>query len=506
MRIVIRLKRHRNMVRVSVFLVTVAVIAGMVGCEPIPGPTPQYNLYILSTFGGSVTDPGEGMFLYDEAEEVDLVAVPNLHYHFVEWTGDVGTVADVYDPTTTIDMDDSCFITANFELDPGWYSLTVSSTEGGSVTTPGETPRPRGAPFVFGANTTVDIIAEPGEGCQFLEWIGDVGTIGNTTAVWTTITMNDNYTITASFALGIWDWYDLDAIRDNLPANYILNYILMNDLDSTSAGYEELAGPAANGGYGWEPIRFYFTHDELVGTFDGQGYEIRDLSINQTYPWYGWAALFRYVGVGGVIKNVGVVNVAVSSEGNRYVGALAAVNEGTISNSYATGTVSGGYAVGGLVGRNYGTVSGSYADCSVSSDDFCVGGLVGDNPGTVSDSYSTGNVVGYSHIGGLIGQSCGSVSNSYSVGNVTGVAYVSGLVGVSCLRTVANSFWDTHTSGQATSDGGTGKNTTEMQNIATFSGAGWDISAVAPGSTNSTYIWNIVDDVTYPFLSWEPVS
>ena len=58
MRIVIRLKRHRNMVRVSVFLVTVAVIAGMVGCEPIPGPTPQYNLYILSTFGGSVTDPG----------------------------------------------------------------------------------------------------------------------------------------------------------------------------------------------------------------------------------------------------------------------------------------------------------------------------------------------------------------------------------------------------------------------------------------------------------------
>ena len=46
--------------------------------------------------------------------------------------------------------------------------------------------------------------------------------------------------------------------------------------------------------------------------------------------------------------------------------------------------------------------------------------------------------------------------------------------------TVSNSFWDIETSGQATSDGGTGKNTTEMQDIITFSGAGWNITAVAP--------------------------
>ena len=53
--------------------------------------------------------------------------------------------------------------------------------------------------------------------------------------------------------------------------------------------------------------------------------------------------------------------------------------------------------------------------------------------------------------------------------------------------------------------GGTGKTTAEMQDIATFSGATWDIVAVDnPGTRNPSYIWNIVDTETYPFLSWEP--
>jgi hypothetical protein len=71
--------------------------------------------------------------------------------------------------------------------------------------------------------------------------------------------------------------------------------------------------------------------------------------------------------------------------------------------------------------------------------------------------------------------------------------------------TVSNSFWDVETSGQATSAGGMGKNTTEMQDIATFSDAGWNIIAVALNETNPAYIWNIVNNVTHPFLSWQPV-
>jgi len=74
-------------------------------------------------------------------------------------------------------------------------------------------------------------------------------------------------------------------------------------------------------------------------------------------------------------------------------------------------------------------------------------------------------------------------------------------------NTVSNCFWDTETSGQTTSAGGTGKTTAEMKDFTTFSGATWNITAVAnSGTRNPAYIWNIVDDVTCPFLSWQPVS
>jgi hypothetical protein len=68
--------------------------------------------------------------------------------------------------------------------------------------------------------------------------------------------------------------------------------------------------------------------------------------------------------------------------------------------------------------------------------------------------------------------------------------------------TVSGSFWDVETSGQATSAGGTGKTTAQMKDISTF--LAWNIIAVAnPGTRNPSYIWNIVNGVTYPFLSWQ---
>ena len=87
------------------------------------------------------------MFLYDAGTVVELVATPDEHCHFVEWTGDVSTIANVTAASTNITMNDSYSITANFELDEGWYSLTISSTEGGSVTEPGE------GTFVYGKLT-----------------------------------------------------------------------------------------------------------------------------------------------------------------------------------------------------------------------------------------------------------------------------------------------------------------------------------------------------------------
>ena len=338
--------------------------------------------------------------------------------------------------------------------------------------------------------------------------------------------------------LEIRDWYDLDAVRENLDGHHRL----MNDLDSTTAGYEELASPTANGGKGWEPIGYstYVVNYFLSGTFDGQGHEIRDLFINR--PDENGVSLFSTTMQDGVIKDLGVTNVTLT--GADYVGGLVGSSTGSVINCYSSGNVTGEYRVGGLAGCSGGTVFNSYSSGNVTGSSS-VGGLFGVNMGSVNNSHSMGNVIGVDDVGGLVGYSYyGTVSNSYSTGNVNGYSDVGGLVGLngweaemgggSTVRdsystgnvngnqnvgglvggnsdTVNDSFWDIETSGQATSDGGTGKNTTEMQDILTFTDTEtegldepWDIIAVAPGSTNSTYIWNIVNGVTYPFLSWQP--
>jgi len=318
--------------------------------------------------------------------------------------------------------------------------------------------------------------------------------------------------------LEIRDWYDLDAVRDNLTGNHRL----MNDLDAISAGYEELASPTANGGKGWQPIGHWDpTKGQgtiFEGTLDGQGYEIRDLFINRPDEYsvglFG-AVHGSYQPGSGVVANVGVVNAAVT--GGSSVGALVGYSTwllsqpGTVSKCYATGSVAGNLSVGGLVGLNLGTVSSCYSVASVTGHDQ-VGGLVGVNFGTVSDSYCSGNVTGYTNVGGLVGLNDDTVSNCYSSAWVTGEQSVGGLVGAN-NGTVNDSFWDIEASGTEDSAGGTGKNTTEMKHIATFTETGpegldvpWDITVVNPGETNPNYAWNIVDGETYPFLSWESVA
>lgn len=319
------------------------------------------------------------------------------------------------------------------------------------------------------------------------------------------------------------DWNDLDAVRENVDGEFLL----MNDLDSTTAGYEELAGPAANEGQGWQPIGVW--PDPFTGRFDGQGFEIRDLFIDR--PVEDHVGLFSFVETGAVIVGVALIDADVTGQmyvgglvghmhdgsisscystgsvaGDTHVGGLAGESGGIVSNTYSTASVSGSFEVGGLIGQNHGSVSKSCSTGRVTGDEY-VGGLVGWNhEGTVSNSYSSGMVDGVSLVGGLVGSNRATVNNCYSTGTVTGLEDVGGLTGRNYQGTVSNSFWDTEASGQGTSAGGTGNTTAEMQDISTFSGAGWNIVAVGGvGEPNSTYIWNIVDDDSYPFLSWQPV-
>ena len=130
--------RHRYVARLNIFFITLAFITGMLGCV---GNVVEYDLAIDNNTGGSVVTPGVGTFAYPRDTVVDLLAEPNSGYHFVEWTGDVSTIADLDNATTTLTLDNPCSITAIFAFGPlnrpmvaaGGYHTVGLEPSGGTV-------------------------------------------------------------------------------------------------------------------------------------------------------------------------------------------------------------------------------------------------------------------------------------------------------------------------------------------------------------------------------------
>jgi hypothetical protein len=290
------------------------------------------------------------------------------------------------------------------------------------------------------------------------------------------------------------------------------NYVQVSDIDAAeTASWDDVDG--------FEPIG-RTSLAQFNGTFNGQGYEITSLSIDLKNR--DNIGLFGFVNTDGEVTNVSVVDADII--GNRIGGSIVGENDGTVSNSYATGSVntfrghSGGlvglnqkeatvtesYATvsvnvntsiyaGGLVGLNAGTVNKSYATGSVDGDSI-VGGLAGENDGTVSNSYATGNVSGSSSVGGLVGANAGTVSSSYATGSVNSSEEVGGVVGADLFgQTVNDSYWDVDTTGQSSSEGGTGLTTSEMTgSAATSNMTGFDFTST----------WETVPG-DYPILAWQ---
>ncbi len=157
-----------------------------------------------------------------------------------------------------------------------------------------------------------------------------------------------------------------------------------------------------------------------------------------------------------------------------------------VSRSFATGAVSSiDQRAGGLVGENYGTIAQSFSTSNLTAN-HAAGGLVGVNwdSGSISDSYARGSVSGNSaEIGGLVGNSFGSITRSYATGAVTGSATVKGgLIGYHGSGSVtSSSYWDTQTTGMSTSAGGvgtTGLTTDQMKQQGSLSG--FDFSSASP--------------------------
>jgi len=216
------------------------------------------------------------------------------------------------------------------------------------------------------------------------------------------------------------------------------------------------------------------------------------------------------VRAGLVRLNRGLINNSHSSVNISGAGGAGLVlnNNGDISNSYATGDVIGGDStMGGLVSFNKGIISSSFATGDVTGIGN-LAGLVGINSGEISNSYAIGDVTGDNAVGGLVGineymGTAGYIYNSFSTGHVDGESGVGGLVGINEVGDIEDSFWDVESSGLSESAGGEGKTTAEMMDVAPYDEAGWDIRSVDGDHSDPEYTWNIIEDETYPFLSWE---
>ncbi len=171
-----------------------------------------------------------------------------------------------------------------------------------------------------------------------------------------------------------------------------------------------------------------------------------------------------------------------------YVGGLAGVNEGAVSNSSASGAVSGAGLVGGLVGLNRGGVQYSSASGTVSGDLY-LGGLVGwnDTGALLQTSYETGAVTGTAggqdalgndYVGGLVGVNYGQIANAYATGAVSGVKVVGGLVGANMPG---------GTSGGATYPGGQVTDAYSTGAVGASSGAAGTSFGVQAGEVTNVY-------------------
>ncbi len=162
----------------------------------------EYVLTVQNPVHGTVYIEGQEItqetanFTYPEGQDVGIDAVADQYYHFSQWTGDNGTITDVDENLTTIEILGNYNISADFTINT--HTLTVISTTGGSVASPGE------GSFTYNVTETVDLEAVASSHHSFVRWSGDNGTMADTTSDTTTIEMMDDYSITAEFAVKIY--------------------------------------------------------------------------------------------------------------------------------------------------------------------------------------------------------------------------------------------------------------------------------------------------------------
>ncbi|HEX3808087.1 MAG TPA: GLUG motif-containing protein [Rhizomicrobium sp.] len=195
-------------------------------------------------------------------------------------------------------------------------------------------------------------------------------------------------------------------------------------------------------------------------------------------------------------------------------GGLIGYNDNTVTLSYATGNVVGGAAaadgeLGGFVGYNSGgSISRSYALGSVTGGaDARTGGFAGESyNAALAEIYARGNVTAGSngYVGGLVGEfyGAGTITQAYSTGAVKGGydSEIGGLLGYDNTPSgsITYAYWDRTTSGITDPSQGAGS-TSNDSGITGRSTA--LLTAKLPPGFSTTY-WGHASSMNdgFPFL------
>jgi len=311
----------------------------------------------------------------------------------------------------------------------------------------------------------------------------------------------EDYDLDDDGLIEINDLGDLDEIRKNLDGSSLYEssagcpeagcngFELTTDLDFDTNGDGKMDDQDDywNAGAGWEPIGDWGTRVAYSGNFDGNGYSISNLFINNSSIERGVGlfsfmdgrtnearairnisfdgALTKVSGLDGVGVLVGgengfnIKNIVVSGtvQGRDFVGVLAGeVENSELLNIFSSGSVRGGYYSGLLAGGIYdSSVIQVFVVGMVSSNQN--GPYVGGLSGLAFDNILTDLMISVSVQGESAGALSGFGSGSsfkkmLTVGAVNDSSEADGIIGYSEDNTVDNSYWATDTTGQDLSD------------------------------------------------------
>ncbi|WP_225422664.1 beta strand repeat-containing protein, partial [Pseudomonas huaxiensis] len=299
--------------------------------------------------------------------------------------------------------------------------------------------------------------------------------------------------LASEYSTNIGNAHQLQLMAYNLGTSYTL----VRNIDASATAGSNASGMWSTAGF--SPIGD--SGNAFRGSLDGQGHTISGLTIARYSDNVG---LFGTTAEGSTIRNLGLLGGRVVSSDNN-VGALVGSNSSSLSNVYATVSVTGNDRVGGLVGNNTGRIDSAYATGDVTGRTE-VGGLVGRSEQNVSNTYASGSATGDFFVGGLVGYNGARIDDSYATGgvNMNGPGERGGLVGIQPGGgSIARSFYaTTDANGEAINEGhafsgnylGTGKTWSELTQASTF--AGWSLAST--GGTNAA--WRLYDGHSGPLL------